>query len=757
MTTEVEIDRREFLKTTAKGSVALILGFYLPMRASAQEVHGSQVFRPNAWIRITSDNQITVLTEIPEMGQGARTVDTMMLAEELEADWSTIRVEQAPVIPEIYQNLSTGGSGGTGAAWDYMPKVGAQAREILLTAAAQQWRVEKKDCRAESSTVVHGPSGRRLTYCELVETASRLPEIKADGLALKPARDFHFIGKPVPRVDLPSKVDGSAMFGIDVRVPGMLFAVVARCPHFGGKMQSFDATAAKAVPGVHAVFPIAPLGFIPKLQNNINTAGGVAVVADSTWSAMQGRKALKISWDKGPNAPETTEGLSKQLKEQAVAPPSFVAVNRGDTEKALLQSAKNIEVHYELPFQAHATMEPMNTTVHVREDGIEVWSPTQIGAKVQEEITKLSGLPAKQVTVHMTLCGGSFGRRYQWDYAAEAWQVAKEVNRPVQLLWTREDDMQHDFYRQYSYHRLLGGLDEQNNIVAWSHRIVSTPIRTVFDPPEKLKDPKHVASQELGGADVLPYAASSFRVDYVPIQSAVPRAWWRSVEHSFNAFAAECFIDELAHAAGRDPYEFRMNLLREDRKLPWVMWNDPPLETRRLRAVLQLAAEKSDWEKPLPAGNGRGIACYCSFGSYVAHVAEVSVEKDGSVRVRRVVSAVDCGTAVNPDGVRAMTEGAINYALTPVLSGEITIKDGAVEQSNFDGYRVLRKSDAPDIEVHIVPGNGDPGGMGETGVPPLAPAVANAIFAATGKRIRRLPIDPGSLAVASAVASAGAS
>jgi isoquinoline 1-oxidoreductase beta subunit len=600
--------------------------------------------------------------------------------------------------------------------------------------------------------VVHGPSGRRFTYGQLIETAARLPEIKADGIALKEPREYQFIGKPAPRVDVPSKVDGSAGFGLDVRVPGMLFAVIARCPNFGGKLKSFDATATKSVSGVRAVFPIAPLGFLPKLKHNINVAGGIAVVADSTWSAVQGRRALKISWDKGPSGSETTAALSKEMKELAGGPPSFVAVNQGDVVQALKDSAKKVDAFYELPFQAHATMEPMNTTMHVREDGIEVWSPTQIGAKLQEEIAFLSGLPAEQVTVHMTLCGGSFGRRYQWDFPAEAWQVAKEIKRPVQLLWTREDDMQHDFYRQYSYHRMSGGLDAQGNITAWSHRVVSTPIRAIFDSPEELKDPKHVASQELGGADVLPYAASNFCLDYAPVHSAVPRAWWRSVEHSFNGFAAECFIDELAHAAGRDPYEFRMSLLREDRKLRWVMWDDPPLETRRFRAVLQLAAEKSGWSSPLPAGHGRGIACYCSFGSYLAHVAEVSVGKDGAVRVHRVVSAVDCGTAVNPDGVRAMTEGAINYALTPVLSGEITIKDGAVEQENFDGYQVLRMSDAPDIEVYIATSSERPGGMGETGVPPLAPAVANAVFAATGKRIRRLPIDPASLA-----APAGAS
>jgi isoquinoline 1-oxidoreductase beta subunit len=754
MIPQSQVSRREFLKTSANGSVALILGFYLPIRASAQDVKDSQVFRPNAWIRITPDNQITVLTEIPEMGQGPRTVDTMMLADELEADWSTIRVEQAPVIPETYKNLKTGGSGGTGTAWDYVRKVGAQAREMLLTAAAQQWGVDKKDCRAENSTVVHGPSGRRLTYGELVETASKLPVIKADGIALKSPAEFRFIGKSMARVDLPSKVSGSAIFGIDVRVPGMLFAVVARCPYFGGKLQSFDASAAKAVQGVQAVFPIVPLGLLPKLERNINTAGGLAVVADSTWSAMQGRRALKIAWDTGPNGSETTEAISKQLKAQAAAPPSFVAVNQGDALKALQENLKKVDAFYELPFQAHATMEPMNTTMHVREDDIEVWSPTQIGAKLQEEIALLSGLPAKQVTVHMTLCGGSFGRRYQWDFPAEAWQIAKEMKQPVQLLWTREDDMQHDFYRQYSYHRLSGSLDARNDIVAWSHRVVSTPIRAVFDPPEALKDPKYVASHELGGADVIPYPVSNFRLDYSPVHSAVPRAWWRSVAPSFNAFATECFVDELAHAAGRDPYGFRMNLLGEDRKLPWVMWpDDPPLETRRFRGVLQMAAEKSGWGRPLPAGQGRGIACCCSFGSYLAHVAEVSVEKDGTVHVLRIVSAVDCGMAVNPDGVKAMIEGAVNYALTPVLNGEITIKDGTVEQGNFDGYQVLRISDAPDVEVHIVPSKGDPGGMGETGVPPLAPAVANAVFAATGKRIRRLPIDPASLASTPPVSS----
>jgi isoquinoline 1-oxidoreductase beta subunit len=736
MATGSVVTRRAFLTASAGGGAAFILGFYLPRRGRAQvpAPREAAIFKPNAWLRITPDNRITVLVENPEMGQGPRTTETMLLAEELEADWSTIRVEQAPVIPEIYHHLSTGGSGGAEWAWDHMRQAGAQAREALLSAAAQQWSAPKEECRATKGTVIHAPTNRRLTYGELVETASKLPVIATDAVPLKPPNEYQIIGRPLPRVDVPCKVDGSAQFGVDVRISGMLFAVIARCPQFGGKIISFDAAAAKAVPGVRAVFAVAPIGFIPKLGRNINSAGGVAVVADSTWSAIQGRQALKVFWDKG-SGNESTEGLRKLLEAQAAAPPSFVAVNEGDALDALERSSRKVEAIYELPFQAHATMEPMNTTVHVRDGEIEVWSPTQIGEILKTEIAALSGLPPAKLTVHMMLCGGSFGRRYQWDYAAQAWQVAKEMRQPVQLLWTREDDIQHDFYRPYSYHRMSGGLDERGALTAWSHRIVSTPIRAVFDSPEELKDPKHVASQELGGANVIPYATANFRLDYAPVHSAVPRAWWRSVASSFNGFAVECFVDELAQAAGCDPFEFRLSLVPECRKL------GDNLDTSRFRAVLQLAAEKSGWGKPLPPGHGRGIACFYSFDSYIAHVAEVSVEKDGTVRVNRVVSAVDCGTAVNPDGVRAMTEGAINFALTPVLTGEITIKEGAVEQSNFLDYAVLRIDRAPEVEVHIVPSTAPPGGMGEPGVPPLAPAVANAVFAATGVRLRRLPID----------------
>jgi isoquinoline 1-oxidoreductase beta subunit len=735
-----EIDRRKFLKAGASGGAAFILGFYLPSRGSAQSarVPGPETLKANAWISITRDDRITLLTEIPEMGQGTRTATAMMLADELEADWSTIRVEQAPTIPEVYNHLHTGGSGGTAGSWMPMRTAGAQAREMLLAAAADEWNVPKNECQAQNGSISHTPSARRLRYGELVEAASRLPAAKLDQVPLKDVKSFNFIGKPIPRVDTPSKVAGTAVFGIDVRVPGMLFAVIARCPHFGGELATCDDSVAKAVPGVRRVFRIPPMGvtpLAPGVVRNINVAGGMAVVADSTWAAIEARKALKITWNKGPGAQESTESLSIAFKQQAAGPPSVVAVDRGDALKVLGGAQKLVEAEYELPFQAHATMEPMNATVHVRGDGtIEVWSPTQIPEITQAEIAALAGVPLDHVTVHTTFSGGSFGRRYQWDYAAEAWQIAKEMKVPVQAIWTREDDIQHDFYRQCFRYRLSGALDDRGNITAWAWRSVSTPIRAVFDDPEWLRqDPKRLAHQDIDLTDLLPYEARSYRSDYAPVHSVVPRAWWRSVSSSAEAFAIECFIDELAHSAGTDPYQFRMQSLRADQAE----------NTPRLRGVLKLAAEKSGWAQPAAPGHGRGIACYQFGGSYVAQVAEVSVDQGGVLRVHRVVAAIDCGLAVNPNSVAALIEGGINYALTPVLSGEITIKEGAVEQSNFHDYQVLRMADAPEIEVHIVPGGKEPGdGVGESGVPPTAPAVANAIFAATGKRLRRLPVRP---------------
>jgi isoquinoline 1-oxidoreductase beta subunit len=723
------INRREALK----GGSALLLGFRLSLRGapnSGAVPGGVGILRANAWVRVTRNNRITILTEIPEMGQGTRTANVMMLADELDVEWSSIEWEQAPTLPEIYTHLATGGSGGTTGTWLAMRRAGAQARELLLAAAAQQWRVDQKECRAEKGAIVHAPSNRRASYGDLVETASTLTVVKLDQVPLKKPADFRFIGKPTARVDTPCKVDGSAIFGLDVRVPGMLFGVIARSPHLGGKALRIDDSDAKASPGVKAVFAVPPIGFVPSIGRNLNVVGGVAVVATSTWCALEGRKALNIVWDKGSAADESTASLQQQFREKADGPASVVSAEHGDAGEALAKAGKKIEADYEIPFQAHATMEPMNTTVHVRDDGqIEVWSPTQIADIAQKTIAHLAGTAPEKVNVHLLLSGGSFGRRYQWDYLAEAWQVAKEMKVPVQLMWTREDDIQHDFYLQYSYQRLAGALDDAGNIVAWSHRLVSTPIRAIFDSPESLKDPKHVASADAAGD--IPYQTTHYRADYAPALSAVPRAWWRSVSSPFQVFAVECFVDELAHAAGQDPLEFRLKHLRPDQVA----------KTQKLRGVLQLAAERSGWGSTLPPKHGRGIASCIFDETYVAHVAEVSVNEAGALRVHRVVSAVDCGLAVNPDSVRAQIEGAINYALTPVLHGEISVDEGAIQQSNFHNYQVLRMKDAPDIEVHLIAPNGEPGGgVGEGGVPPLAPAVANAIFAATGKRMRRLPI-----------------
>ena len=732
MRLNVALDRRSFCKCGA----TLIVGFCVPLRVGAGTSETETGFRPNAWITISADDKITLLTEIPEMGQGTRTADVMMLADELEADWTAISVEQAPTLPQIYKHLHTGGSGGTEATWMPMRRAGAQAREVLIAAAAQKWNVPRNECQAERGTIVHAATGRDFRYGELAESASRMPVPPLDEVPLKDPARFCFIGKCMPRVDTPAKVDGSAIFGIDIRVPKMLYAVIARCPYFGRDLASYDDAAANRQPGVRAVFRVPPIGFTnvaPDVGRNINVAGGVAVVADSTWAAMQGRNALKLDWRKGPGAGESTGELRKAFQSQVIAPASVVAVDRGDVRRALEQSAKKVEAEYELPFQAHATMEPMNATVHVRQDGtIEVWSPTQIPEITQSEIATLAGVSADRVRVHCTLSGGSFGRRYQFDYAAEAWQVANKMKVPVKLLWTREDDMQHDFYRQYCLQRLSGSLDEDGKIVAWAHRMVSTPIRSVFDSAESLKDPKHVASQEVNSDDPFPYEAHHYRLDYSPVQSAVPRAWWRSVSSSLTAFATECFMDELAHSAGIDPCEFRVKNLRLNEGK----------NTQRYRAVLELAADKSGWGEPLPKGGGRGIACFMFGQTCVAHVAEVLVDAKGSLKLRSIVSAVDCGFAVNPDSVRAQIESGVNYALTPVLGGEITVKDSAVEQSNFHDYPVLRMTEAPEIEVHIVPQGKEPAnGVGESGVPPVAPAVANAIFAATRIRVRRLPID----------------
>jgi len=577
--------------------------------------------------------------------------------------------------------------------------------------------------------VIHGPRKTRFDYSELVEAAAKLPIPDFKKVTLKNPNDFNIVGTSIARADIPSKVNGSAKFGIDVRVPDMLFAVVARCPTFGGKAAHFDDAKAKAVPGVKQVFEI------PAVGQGAWSAGGVAVVADTTWAAMQGRDALSIEWDRGPNAGENSTELREQFQ-ALMEKPGKVIRNNGDVDKALASANGNkIEAVYELPFLAHATMEPLNCTVDIRADRAEVWAPTQAPDWTQGMVAQIAGLKPETVVVHTMLMGGGFGRRYQADFAVEAAQVAKQAGKPVQLLWTREDDMTHDFYRPAAYHQLQATLDQNGKPSAWRHHIATTAIRAFWNP----NGPKP-EQQEVGGAVDLPYAIPNVRVEFSNPKSQVPVAWWRSVEHSINGFVTEGFLDELATAAKQDPLQFRLALLKGGRDIGDPMWpENVHMNTKRLATTLSLAAEKAGWGKPLPAGRGRGVACHYCFNTYIAQVAEVSV-KGNAVRVHRVVCAVDCGRAINPDGITAQMESGIVYGLTAALKGEITIDKGAVQQSNFDKYTMLRINEMPAVEVYIVPSTEKPTGVGEPATAVIAPAVANAIFAVTGKRVRRLPI-----------------
>lgn len=735
------LSRREFLKSSATGTAALVIGFHLPWEAAAQQPPPPpQPVSPfDAWVKIDRSGQVTLIVAKSEMGQGVRTSLPMILADEVEVDWTSVRIEQAETKPWIYRSLGTGGSSSVRESYLPLRQAGAAAREMLITAAAQTWGVPAAECYAEKGSVVHRPTGRRLGYGELVEKAAALPLPDLNTIPLKKPEDFRIIGKDIPRTDNAAKVTGAPVFGIDVRVPGMLYAVIARCPTFGGKPAKYDAAKAMAVHGVRHVVEI------PAVGPGAFSAGGVAVVADNTWAAIQERDALEIEWDRGPHASESSASLREQFR-SLIAQPAKVVRNEGDAQASLTGAGKKVEADYELPFLAHAPMEPMNCTAQVQADRAELWAPTQFPDWNQGAAAQATGLEPRNVVVHTTLMGGGFGRRAQADFAVEAAQVSKAVGgKPVMVVWTRDDDMQHCFYRPASYHRLTAALDEKGQPLAWFHRMVSTSISAFWDPPDRVKPEE----SEVGGAANLPYAFPNLRMEYAPAQSGVPVAWWRSVEHSINGFVTESFLDELAAAGDVDPLDFRLRLLAEPRQVPDpVSPNSPPLDTRRFRGVLELAAAKAGWGRPLPKGRGRGIACHYSFQTYVAQVAEVSVEKDGSVRVDRVVCAVDCGRVINPDIVRAQMESGIVYGLSAALYGEITIAGGAVEQSNFHDYPVLRINEMPVVEVHIVPSTQPPTGVGEPGVPPIAAAVTNALFAATGKRIRRLPIRPEDLKAA---------
>ena len=732
MATASVVNRREFLKKGAAGGAALVVGFHLSPSAFGSQVQDQEQKTVNpfdAWVRVTPDDHVTLILGKSEMGQGVYTSLPMILAEELCVDWKQVHVEQAPTNPKIY-DLGTGGSGSVKDSWLPLRQAGAAAREMLIAAAAKKWEVGTDTCKAKNGYVVHGHPERSFRYGELVVDASKLPVPNLHTVPLKNSNDFTLVGRDMHRVDAAAKSRGSAKFGIDSRIPGMLYAVIARCPVFEGKVGSFDATKAKAVPGVRDVFEIKISG------RGASTTGGVAVLADNSWAAIQGRNALEVKWDEGAAANESTEELRNQFLANA-AKPGGVLRNDGDANAALEASSKKLEAVYELPFAAHVCMEPMNCTVHIQSDRAEAWVPTQGPQWAQAVIAEIAKLPPEKVDVHTTLMGGGFGRRYQADFVMEAAQVAKASGKPVMVLWTREDDMQHDFYRPASYHKLSGALDAQGNLAAWKHFQTSTSIAAKWS--QKGADDPGLG--EFGTGATIPYTTPNIRVEYTLAHSSAPRAWWRSVEHSSSGFVMESFIDELAAAAGQDPLAFRLKLIGADRKIP--QFGEPPdypqLNTARLKGVLQLAADKAGWGKPLSKGHGRGIAGFYSFHTYVAAVAEVSASPS-SFRVNRLVCAVDCGRAVNPNGVRAQVESAAIYALTATVKDPITVDRGRIVQSNFNDYEMIRMNEAPPIEVHLVASTEDPTGIGEPTVPVIAPAICNAISNATGKRLRRLPI-----------------
>lgn len=666
---------------------------------------GIASFQLNPFIRIDADGWITIVVNHSEMGQGVYTSLPMLVAEELECDWTKIRVEAAPVDP-VYNHTRfgmqiTGGSTSVSSEWERLRRIGASARERLISAAAGIWKADRAACRAEQGAVVHS-SGKRLAYGELAETAAGLPA--PETVKLKDPAEFKIVGKPMKRLDAPEKTVGKGVFGIDADVPGMLTAVVARPPFFGAKVASLKAEKALALPGVRKV---------------VQVSSGVAVAADGFWPASRAREALEIRWDEGPHSGLSTEGMRAQYAKLAQTP-GAVAREEGDVDEAFRHAANVISAEYEVPYLAHATMEPLNCLVDLRDESCEIWTGTQLQTSDREAAARVAGLRPEQVTLHTTLLGGGFGRRGnpQSDFVVEAVETAKAVGQPVKVIWTRENDMKGGWYRPMWYDRIAGGLDAEGNIAGWRHTIVGQSI--MEDVPSGGIDPASVE-----GAEDIPYAIPNLLVDLHSPEPGVPVQWWRSVGHSHTAFVVESFMDELAHAAGIDPYEFRGRLL-----------GDHP----RHRAVLDLAAQKAGWGGSLRDGRGRGIAVHKSFGSFVAQAVEASVGRDGKVRVHKVVCAVDCGRVTNPNTVEAQMEGGIVFGLTAALYGAITLKDGRVEQSNFHDYPMLTIKEMPKVEVHIVQSDAPPSGVGEPGTPPIAPAVANAVFAVTGKRVRRLPI-----------------
>jgi isoquinoline 1-oxidoreductase beta subunit len=706
-----EVSRRGVLTGGLAGG--FLLAFHLPVRAANEPVQPRDLtegkFAPNAFIRIDSAGKTTLVMPQVEMGQGVYTSIPMILAEELDADFSQVSLLHAPPSDKLYGNPTfglqvTGNSNSIRAFWMPLRKAGASARAMLVQAAAQQWQVEPTSCTASNGEVTHPPSGRKLSYGALAVAAATQTPPK--DVALKDPKDFVLIGKPLKRLDTPDKTNGKAVYGIDAMLPGMKFATLAACPVFGGKVGKVDDSAAKKVPGVQKIVVLDDL---------------VAVVGDHMWAAKKGLEALVVTWDEGANANISSKDVWQHLR-AASEKDGAVAKSVGDIAKGLA-TGERFDASYKLPFLAHAAMEPLNATVHVTPNSCEIWTGTQIVSRVQSEAAKAAGLPVEKVIVNNHLLGGGFGRRLEPDMVVAAVRIAKQVDGPVKVVWTREEDIQHDIYRPVYRDTIVATLSG-GKIVGWKYRVTGSAILARWLPPAFQKG---IDIDAVDAAVDMPYDIPNFHVEYVQAEPpAVPTGFWRGVGPNNNVFAVECFMDELARKAGKDPVDFRRSMLG---KQP------------RFLNVLNLAAEKANWGQPLPARVGRGVCVQPSFASFIATVIEAEVDEHGEVLLRRVISVVDTGIAVNPDTVVAQLEGGLIFGLTAALYGEITIDKGRVQQSNFNDYRMLRIDQVPKIEVHVVKSGEPPGGIGETGANAGPPALRNAIYAATGVALRRLPID----------------
>jgi isoquinoline 1-oxidoreductase beta subunit len=750
MTRIVNLSRREVMISGVAGA-GLVLGIYAgfhKMPAGAADASGRATFEPNVYLMIDETGLVTIVAHRSEMGTGIRTGLPMVLADELEADWSRVKVVQAQGDPK-YGDQNTDGSRSVRQFYQPMREAGASARTMLEAAAAHVWGVNANDCRARNHAIIHEGSGRQMSFGDAAKVAATMQIPTADHMELrfKPASEWRYVGKPIPIVDLDDMVLGKATYGIDVVLPGMKYASIERCPVYGGKALQFDTTDALKVPGVEQVLEIPAI----PIPSGYDPLGGIAVIAGDTWSAQQGRQKLKITWDFGPNANHDTTDYRAQI-EATAKQPGRVVRNQGDVDAALATAQRRITADYFIPHYAHAPMEVPNAVANFVEGKCEIWTPTQFPQQARTTVAEVLGVPVENVTVKVTLLGGAFGRKSKPDYVAEAALLSRRIGAPVKVTWTREDDIKHDYYHAICAQHLEAGLDGEGRATAWLHRTVFPAIESTFQP-----DVIYGSAGELQqGVTDMPYAINNVRCENGPAPAHVRIGWYRSVFNIPHAFAVCSFADELAYAAGKDPVEYLRQLLSEPRKLDFAAMHVDypnygaslemyPVDTGRLRGVLDLVVRNSEWGASLPPRQGRGIAVHRSFLTYAAAVVHVVVGNDGQVTIPRVDIALDCGIVVNPDRVRAQFEGAVIMGISNALYSNISIKQGRIEQSNFSDYLVARTDITPETHVYMVESSAAPGGVGEPGVPPIAPALCNAIFAATGKRIRALPIDPAQL------------